>query len=124
VLHHARLKKRKRIENICCALETLRYSNDMTNNTISTDSSTTSDLGWHYAPLDISKIHPERMAQFALTEICRDRAMRVSARHWPDMVLISFVEACAWLKASGMEDNDEINHILENLEIDGLISPL
>jgi hypothetical protein len=50
--------------------------------------------------------------------------MRVSARHWPDMVLISFVEACAWLKASGMEDNDEINHILENLEIDGLISPL
>ena len=96
----------------------------MTNDTISATSSATPELGWHYAPLNISQIHPERMAQFALVEICRDRAMRVSAGHWPDMVLISYVEACAWLKASGMEDSGEVHHILENLQIDGLISPL
>ena len=91
----------------------------MTNNTISATSSC-----FFEAPLQFSNVHPERLAQFALTEICRDRAMRVSAGHWPDMVLISYVEACAWLKASGWEDNDEVHHVLENLEIDGLISPL
>ena len=98
----------------------------MTNNTISASATASASpkLGWHYAPLDISNMHPERMAQFALIEICRDRAMRVSTRHWPDMVLISYAEACAWLKASGIQDNDEVHHILQNLEIDGLISPL
>ena len=96
----------------------------MTNDTISATSSATPEQCWFYAPLDISQMHPERMAQFALTEICRDRAMRVSAGHWPDMVLISYIEACAWLKASGMDDSGEVHHILQNLEIDGLISPL
>ena len=98
------------------------YSEDMTNNTISATAAN-SELGWHYAPLDISNIFPERMAQFALTEICRDRAMRVSTRHWPDMILISHEEAWKWLRDAGMDDDGEIHHILENLEIDGLISP-
>ena len=85
--------------------------------------SATSALGWHYAKLDISNMQPCRMAQFALVEICRDRAMRVSTLHWPDMVLISHAEAWKWLRDAGMDDDGEIYHILENLEIDGLISP-
>jgi hypothetical protein len=94
----------------------------MTNNT-NTPSAATPELGWHYAPLDISKIHPERMAQFALNEICRDRAMRVNAGHWPDMALISHAEAWKWLRDGGWKDDSEIHHTLDNLEMDGLISP-
>ena len=98
------------------------YSEDMTNNIISA-SAATPELGWHYAQLEFSKVHPHRLAEFSLIEICRDRAMRVSAGHWPDMALISHAEAWKWLRDSGMEDDGEIHHILENLEVDELISP-
>jgi hypothetical protein len=39
------------------------------------------------------------------------------------MALISHAEAWKWLRDSGMEDDGEIHHILENLEVDELISP-
>jgi len=90
---------------------------------MTTNNNNSTELGYHYAPLELALCHPERLAQFALIEICRDRAMRVSSGYWPDMVLISHAEAWKWLRDSGMDEDGEIHHILDNLELDGLISP-